>query len=234
MGQLKRFFRNMICDHSFSYGGAIFDRLPKIEVESHLTVENYGHFTLSDAVRPSFDLKIVPRQGYKHDRYRNIKNNLSIPVIMATVSKEELFETFIDLLTPLGNCVDVVLETSHKRSSSQHVDLYREQIDTPILKSFLYDYEELLVNDGCTGVAVLNSAIPYEVQFDEHKMLIIYSNDEKIFEKILARHNVYHDETIRFITEAEHIHTTRDEYYRQFQNLKTTLGLDNNYQLNFE
>ncbi|MDR1484557.1 MAG: hypothetical protein LBT09_07005 [Planctomycetaceae bacterium] len=229
MGQLKRFFRNMLCDHSFSYGGAIFDRLPKIEVESHLTVANYGHFTLSDAVRPSFDLKIIPKQGYKHDRYRNIKNNLSIPVIMATVSKEDLFDTFIDLLDPLGDCVDVVLETSHKRSTGEHVDLYREQIDMPILKSFLYDYEELLVNDGCTGIAVLNSVAPCEVQFDEHKMLIIYSNDEKTFEKILAQHNIKRDESIRFITEAEHIHTTRDEYYQQFQNLKVTLGLDDDY-----
>ncbi|MDR2169707.1 MAG: hypothetical protein LBP59_06165 [Planctomycetaceae bacterium] len=229
MGQLKRFFRNVLCDRSFSYGGAIFDRLPKIEVESHLTIANYGCFTLSDAVRPSFDLKIIPRQGYKYDQYRNIKNNLSIPVIMATVSKENLFDTFIDLLDPLGNCVDVVLETSHKRSSGNHLDLYREQIDMPILKSFLYDYEELLLNDGCTGVAVLNSSMPCEVQFDEHKMLIIYAKDEKKFEKILNQHNIYRDDAIRFITEAEHIHTTKDDYYKQFQNLKITLGLDNDY-----
>ncbi|MDR2344519.1 MAG: hypothetical protein LBE18_00480 [Planctomycetaceae bacterium] len=229
MGQLKRFFRNMLCDRSFAYGGAIFERLPKIEIESHLTIANYGHFTLSDAVRPSFDLKIIPRQGYKHDRYRNIKNNLTIPVIMATVSKEDIFDTFIDLLDPLGNSVDVVLETSHKRSSGEHLDLYREQIDTPILKSFLYDYEELLLNDGCTGIAVINSSTPCEIQFDEHKMLIIYSYNERAFEKILKQHNVYCDESIRFITEAEHIHTTRDEYYKQFQNLKNTLGLDNDY-----
>jgi hypothetical protein len=229
MGQLKRFFRNMLSDRSFSYGGAIFERMPKIEIESHLTIANYGQFTLSDAIRPSFDLKIIPKQGYKHDQYRNIKNNLSIPVIMATVSKEFLFDTFIDLIDPLGNCVDVVLETSHKRSTGEHLDLYREQIDTPILKSFLYDYEELLLNDGCSGIAVINPKIPCEVQFDEHKMLIVYSYNEKIFEKILNQHYIYRDESIRFITEAEHIHTTRDEYYKQFQSLKITLGLDDDY-----
>jgi hypothetical protein len=229
MGQLKRFFRNMLSDHTFSYGGAVFDRLPKIEIESHLTVANYGRFMLSDAVRPSFDLKIIPRQGYRHDRYHNIKNDMSIPVIMATVSVDNLFNTFIDLIEPLGNCVDVVLETSHKRSSGRHVDHYREQIDMPILKSFLYDFEEMLVNDGCTGIAVLNTTTPCEIQFDEHKMLIVYTTNEKPFEKILAKHGIKQDESIRFITEAEHIHTTKDEYYQQFKKLKLRLGLEDEF-----
>ena len=58
-----------------------------------------------------------------------------------------------------------------------HVDLYREHIDLPVLKSILYDFEELLLNDGCTGIAVLNPHMPLEVQFDEHKLLIAYGHD---------------------------------------------------------
>ena len=79
--------------------------------------------------------------------------------------------------------MDVVLETSHHSQSREHEDLYREHIDMPVLKSILCDHEELLLNDGCTGVAVLNPSIPVEVQFDEHKLLIVYGEDLSPFEE---------------------------------------------------
>ena len=72
--------------------------------------------------------------------------------------------------------VDVVLETSHERRGS-HQDMYREDIDMPVLKSTLYDFEDLLLGDGCTGMAVLNPDIPMEVQRDEHKLLIMYGQE---------------------------------------------------------
>ena len=46
----------------------------------------------------------------------------------------------------------------------------------PVLKSILWEYEDLLTNDGCTGLAVLNPGIPQEIQFDEHKLLIVYGD----------------------------------------------------------
>lgn len=229
MGHLKRFFRNVLRDDSLSMSGGDFERIPKLEIESHLTVARYDEFSLTEAVRPSFDLRIVPRQGYRHDRYRDEQSRASIPVLMASVSSEHLFDTFIELLDPLGPQVDVVLETSHRRSGEGHADLYREQIDLPILKSFLYDFEDMLLNDGCTGVAVLNPNIPFEVQFDEHKMLIVYAEDLREFEKILQRRGIRCDQKMRFLTEAEHVHTTRDEYYRSFRQLQTTLGIDDEH-----
>ena len=92
--------------------------------------------------------------------YRDEESQADVPVLMAAASKEQLFEVFMDLLDPLGSEVDVVLETSHNRQSRGHVDLYREHIDLPVLKSILWDYEDLLLNDGCTGIAVLNPARP--------------------------------------------------------------------------
>jgi len=226
MGFLKRFYRNVLREGSPVMSGSDFERIPRLELESHLTVTTYGNFILTEAVRPSFDLRIVPEQGYKHDRYRDGQSRMSIPVLIVSVSAEQLFDTFIDLLDPLGNTVDVVLETSHQRSGGDHTDLYREQIDLPILKSFLYGFEEMLLNDGCTGIAVLNPSIPFEVQFDEHKMLIVYAEDLHQFENILKRHKVPRNETIRFLTEAEHIHSTRDEYFQRFHELQITLGID--------
>lgn len=226
MGFLKRFFRNVFRDGSIPVGTSSFERLTEEELEAHLGVSRYGDFMLTDAVRPSYDLQVVPCQGYRHDSYRDEESHSSVPVLMASVSNESLFEVFLDVLDPLGPVVDVVLETSHNRDRQGHQDLYREHIDVPVLKSILWEFEDLVANDGCTGLAVLNPGIPQEVQFDEHKLLIIYGNQLEAFESILQQRNVLCDEQMKFITEAEHVHSSSDTYARQFEELQTRLGMD--------
>lgn len=229
MGFLKKFFRNVFREGSMPPGTSSFEHLGEEELEAHLGVSRYGEFGLTEAVRPSYDLQVVPKQGYRHDCYRDEQNHTSVPVLMAAVSNEHLFETFMDLLDPLGNVVDVVLETSHNRGQSDHTDLYREHIDVPVLKSILWEYEDLLLNDGCTGLAVLNPGVPQEVQFDEHKLLIVYGDELTSFEEALRLRDVGCDEQLKFITEAEHVHSSSDHYAQQFDELKTRLGMDCGY-----
>ena len=149
-----------------------FKSLSSDELETHMNVFRYGAFDLTDAIRPSYDLQVVPRQGYRHDSYTDPKSNTKVPVIMAAASRERLFDLFLDLIDCLGNEVDVVLESSHCGDSEDHEDLYREHIDVPVLKSIFYDFEDLILNDGCTGIAVLNPRKQQEIQFDEHKRII--------------------------------------------------------------
>ncbi len=226
MGFLKRFFRNVFRDGSIPVGTSSFEHLNEEELETHLAVARYGAFTLADAVRPSYDLQVVPSQGFRHDSYRDEGTHSTVPVIMASISNEHLFETFMDLLDPLGMVADVVLETSHNREARGHQDLYREHIDMPVLKSILWEYEDLLVNDGCTGIAVLNPGVPQEIQFDEHKLLIVYGENLKNFEYVLGDRCVACDEQMKFITEAEHVHSSSDQYAQQFEQLQTRLGMD--------
>ncbi len=226
MGFLKKFFRNVFREGSAPIGASSFEHLSEEELEAHLGVARYGDFLLTDAVRPSYDLQVVPAQGYRHDRYRDEQNRTNVPVLMASVSGEKLFDAFLELIDPLGNVVDVVIETSHNRSRQGHTDLYREHIDLPVLKSILYEYEDLLVNDGCTGIAVLNPGIPLEVQFDEHKLLIAYGEKLEPFEEVFHEHGIGNDEQMRFITEAEHVHSSSDTFSQQFEELKTRLGMD--------
>lgn len=226
MGFLKRFFRNVFRDGQADPGTSSFERLSEEELEAHMGVVRYGEFVLTDAIRPAYDLQVVPTQGYRHDVYRDEENRASVPVLMGAASHENLFETFMELLEPLGSEVDVVLETSHNRSQRGHVDLYREHIDMPVLKSVLWEFEELLLNDGCTGIAVLNPGVPLEVQFDEHKLLIVYGEDLTVFEDIFRARNVACRDQMKFITEAEHVHSSSDTYYQQFEELKMRLGMD--------
>ena len=230
MGFLKRILRT---PSSESTGTTVpvgsFELLSDEELRTHMGIRQYGMFELTDAVRPSYDLQVVPRQGFRHDSYTDPKTNTQVPVIMASASRERLFELFIDLIDCLGNEVDLVLETSHSGASDAHEDLYREHIDVPVLKSVLYDFEDMLINDGCTGIAVLNPRKQQEVQFDEHKMLICYGSPLESFERVLIQHDVYPDEQIRFITEAEHVHSSTDILAREFSRLQSRLGIDFDY-----
>lgn len=121
------------------------------KLAAHLQVDRYGEFLLTDAIRPSVDLQVIPRQGYRVEVFRDEQAGLEVPVLAAAVSAERLFEAFLALLEPLGEVVDVVLETSHESDDNTHQDLHRQHIDLPVLMSHFCDYEELLLNDGCTG-----------------------------------------------------------------------------------
>ena len=229
MGFLKRIFRNVFRDGTTTVANSSFERLSDEELEAHLSVVRYGSFTLTDAVRPSYDLQVVPTQGFRHDVYTDEESKAKVPVLMAAASGEKLLDAFMDLLDPLGFEVDVVLETSHNREGRGHTDLYREHIDLPVLKSILWDFEDLLLNDGCTGIAVLNPSIPQEVQFDEHKLLIVYGNPLQTYEDMLRQYNVGCDDKMKFVTEAEHVHSSSDKYFEQFEELKMRLGMDSGY-----
>jgi hypothetical protein len=230
MGFLKKFFRGVLHE-----GGQVaptqssFEQLSEEQLEAHLAVQRYGRFTLTDAIRPSYDLKVTPKQGYRHDFYIDEETKTKVPVLMAAASREILFDIFMELIEPLGCEVDVVLETSHNRESAGHTDLYREHIDLPVFKSMLWDFEDLLMNDGCTGMAVLNPSIPQEVQFDEHKLLIVYGNPLRAYEDVFNRFGVRRDDKMKFITEAEHVHSSSDKYYQLFDELKLRLGMDSGY-----
>jgi hypothetical protein len=190
-----------------------------------LLQDRYGDFVLTDAVRPSLDRQVVPRQGYRIETYKDKKAGFQVPVLAAAVSREQLFDVFLDLLEPLGEVVDAILETSHDRDGNHHLDLYREAIDLPVLKSHCCDYEELLLQDGCTGVAVLSTSGPMEVQFDEHKLLVVYAADLKPFAAVLDSYGVPRDDKLKLITEGEHLHSTDPKYRDAFDQLCCRLGV---------
>jgi hypothetical protein len=226
MGFLQRFLKNTYRDGVTPHVQSSFQDLTEDQLEAHLNVVRYGNFVLTDAVRPSYDLQVVPQAGFRHDKFQDGESGVEIPVLMASASREHVLDLFLELLDPLGDSVDVVLETSHDQNSGAHVDLYREHIDLPVLKSTLWDFEDLLLDDGCMGIAVLNPRMPLEIQFDEHKLLIMYGQDLSAFEEVLEENSLKCREDIKFITEAEHVHSSSDEFAEQFDQFRYRLGID--------
>ena len=238
MSTLKRFYRNVLQNHVSFVSGTNEERIHTLELESHLATLTYGNFTLTDAVRPSLDLTVIPKQGYKYEKLplrssttlsSRIYSRCLMPILAASVSLEQLFETFMDLLDPLGDSVSAVLETSHRYAGAWRTGLQREHIDLPVLKSFLYEHEDLLLHDGCTGISVCAPKLRAKVKFDEHKLIFVCAKSLVPFEKILRQHHVPLNETMNLLTDAEHVHITRDEYFRRFKTLHMLLGMDESY-----
>src|SRR5262249_48377950 len=152
-----------------------------------LRVDHYGDFWLTDAIRPSLTRQVVPSQGYRVEMYRDTQAGIAVPVLAAAVARGHLVDVFLELLEPLREVGDGVLEASHDTDRDSHRVVYREDIALPVLKSHLVDSEQLLLHDGCTGVAVISKTAPMEVQFDEHKLLVIYARDLQPFQEILKQ-----------------------------------------------
>ncbi|HEX3152054.1 MAG TPA: hypothetical protein VHR66_28530 [Gemmataceae bacterium] len=191
---------------------------------SHVRQNRYGDFLLTDAVRPGPGVPVPPREGYRLSRFRDAETQICLPVLGAAVSAERLFDVFLDLLAPLGERVHAVLETSHGSRGDRHLDLRRGDIDLPVLMSHFCDFEDLLLNDGCTGVAVVAAGRRIEVQLDEHKLLFVYARDLKPFRRILRRHGVRRDNEIVLIAEAAHLHHSAAHFEDEFHQLATRLG----------
>ena len=87
MGFLKRILRNGVSDDTLrEVAEGSFDSLSDEEQQTHMGINSYGVFDLTDAIRPSYDLQIVPRQGFRFDEYVDDASGGKTPVIMALVN----------------------------------------------------------------------------------------------------------------------------------------------------
>ncbi len=207
-----------------------FNGLDDEEFETHARIKRYGNFTLTDAIVPSYDLKVTPKTGFRREFRRD--GSGATPVLSISASREIIFDLFLELARIVGELVDVVLETSHhvKTGSSirSHMDIHCDKMDIYVLLSLLCEFEELLVNDGCTGIAIVNRKAQIELQFDDHKLLYFFNwhaREEEIF-AVLEKYGVPYDQNMWLINEAEHVHQSSDKLIAQFQQLKLEIGAD--------
>jgi hypothetical protein len=87
-----------------------------------------------------------------------------------------------------------------------------------------------MMHDGCTGIAVMSTEGPMEVQFDEHKLLVVYAPNLKFFENVMKQHGIRRNDKMKLITEGEHLHSTDQSYREQFEQLCYRLGVGKSYE----
>lgn len=195
------------------------------KLSAHLQISRYGNFVLTDAIRPALEVPILPDEGYRVEIFRDRKAKLKLPMLSAAVSAERVFDAFLGLIEQVGEVVNVVVESSHEGSDDKRRDFRRDEIDIPVLASHFCEFEDLLLNDGCTGVAVMADGSPIEVQFDEHKLFHVYAPDLKPFRRVLRKLGVERRQVLPLISEAEHLHHTTDAHAEEFRTMCMRLGV---------
>src|SRR5262249_35529706 len=113
MSFIQRFLERVLRNNPGRITRTGFDDLTQDQLDAHLRVGRYGNFGLTDAVRPSSGLEVIPRAGYRREPYCDPDTGSKMPVLAASVSAEPLLDLFMDLRAPLGDIVEVVMESSH-------------------------------------------------------------------------------------------------------------------------
>jgi len=181
-------------------------------------------FAFSSAAFPASNDHTTFVEGYRKSTFKDNLTEQEIPSLVISVSKEKMFDLFLELVDVLGDSVDVILESSHDSGKSRHIDHHREGIDKPILESYLREFEETLLNDGCSGVPVMAQGKPMEVQFDEHKVIVVYAQKMGAFEKVLRWNGIPRKDHLLLVNEVEHCHSTSEQYEKDFYQLVNILG----------
>ena len=65
-------------------------------------IGRYGNFALTEAVRPSIGLEVIPRAGYRRDTYCDPESGSKMPVLAASVSAENSVRHLHGLARPAG------------------------------------------------------------------------------------------------------------------------------------
>ncbi len=178
-----------------------------------------------DAVRPAQDVQLKAVAGYRADVYYNPLTGRRLSALAIAADKDTIFDLFLDLLRPLGPTVDVILESSHFRTDSKHRDYRRLGIDTSVLSSYMCEFEDLMSDDGCTGVAVISTRGPIEVQFDEHKTIVVYAPKRRHFRNICQQFGLARRDDLVLVSEVRHVHRSNPEYAMMFRDLTVRLNM---------
>jgi hypothetical protein len=105
-------------------------------------------------------------------------------------------------------------------------------IALPMLRPLRHPAE--VSEDEALRLATISSIVKYGSlaleppygRFDEHKLLIVYGSELTEYERIFGSRGVQCNDRMKFITEAEHVHSSSDKFAQRFEELTMSLGMD--------
>lgn len=188
-------------------------------------------FELSKGVSPLTN-SVRLKEGYRSGEYRIKREDggmTRIPMIVAAATREEVYGLFIALLEPLGDEVDTTVQSRHagELRADKKDTKYCGHIDTIVLLSRLWDFEDVLVDDGLMNISIRKQphdpAYLPQVQLDYDKRIRIYSADLRPFKQILHIHGLQKDCRMQFVTNGAREHRTTENFAKRFHDLTDAL-----------
>lgn len=191
-----------------------FEGLDSDELNTHCRIKNYNGFILPDGLVPSYSVDNPPIEGYRFFDYM-APDGSSSPLLRASISSHRLYEVFRHLAAQvLPDEIDVFFQSSY---GGELEELVATGLDTVSFLSTLDDYRYPLVHDGCSGICLLGSGI--EIQFEEHKTLIVYTDDFTEVELIINEFKLERINDMVFFFDSEHIHLSSFKSFVEFAQL---------------
>src|SRR5687768_7535829 len=101
MGFLKKFFRGVFHEGAQAAPAhSSLEHLSEEQLEAHLGVERYGACRFAAAVRPTYDVKVTGRQGYRHDFCLGEESKRKVLVLMGAAMRETLVVIVVEVIEP--------------------------------------------------------------------------------------------------------------------------------------
>ena len=133
----------------------------------------------------------------------------------------------MDLLDPLGDVVDVVMESSHDSEPG----LARRPVSRAYGHGHLEEHP-LRLRDRCsctTAAPEWPRSIPtgrWKCSSTSTSCCSSMPTTSSRSRKSCISYGLKRDDTLKFISEAEHLHSTDDVYHEQFEEILYRLGID--------
>ena len=191
-------------------------------IRTLLQKRTFGDFTFTDAVRPQ-DESFLTQEGYEVHSLDT--SNAPERIVIAAVSRQKLFDVFTELLEPLGELLDVVLETEDEEDESVF-EAHSYGTDRLYLQSVLPDFEDVLLNCGNTKIGVVSTERPKRVELDFHKLLLLYGKKIRPFLQILVENNIPQLIDMHTIDDVDQYRISDTEFPDQIQRMMNELGME--------
>lgn len=194
-------------------------REEQAKLAEHTRKRKYGSFVLTDAIRPSFALDIIPEEGYRIDDLKDVGNDKKL--LYASISREKLFKIFLQFLDECENEVEVFLEQvdpRHRHATEEH---YSELLDVSLVRDVCIKHKSLLLNQGYLSIVIRDAR--GDITLDRFKCLGVIHPDINTFERILWLSDVDFIPDIQFLSEGPHIGLAYPEFNQAFENLRYAL-----------
>lgn len=191
--------------------------LPRQKRNAHFERDTYGSFKLTNAIRPALDFR--PVEGCRYN-FHVENDDKVVPFCLIAASREKLFALFQDLIQAGG---DTAVNTYfYSNVHGQAMEMEREEIDAAVIRSRLFEFDDLFLNDGRTAVSIVHPSM--KIRLDDHKLLSVYGEDVRELSELLREYGIYENPNMKFIKDQGHVHLTEARFQEQFLDLVDSIG----------
>jgi len=169
---------------------------------------------------------LPPLEGYAQDEWEGSEHWPRTPVLHIAATSEKIIDLFRELLDPLGDDVRVFLKTQHGCYGHKMRQAMRGSIERIVLESTILDYEDFLLHDGWSSIAVQDLASTIEVRLPQSKMMVVYARQCDPFVDTLHRFDLHRLPTCPDLLPGQYGCTSEKCFEDQFEEICSDLEAD--------